>query len=89
MTDSIRLAERSRSCECAKTKLRILALPKHRPRYMKKQRRNWGLIFVVVAIQTAKKAGMQTMAVYDAASDSMQDALRTVADRYIMSFAEL
>ena len=41
------------------------------------------------SISTGKKAGMPTIAVYDATSEDMIDAMKAIADRYIYSFAEL
>lgn len=41
------------------------------------------------SISTGKKAGMTTVAVYDATSDDMVGQMKAVADRYIYSFAEL
>ena len=41
------------------------------------------------SVSTGKKAGMQTVAVYDQSSEDMVDQMKAVADRYIYSFAEL
>ena len=42
-----------------------------------------------VAIQTAAKAGMQTVAVYDDSSADFADRMKAVADRYITDFNEI
>lgn len=41
------------------------------------------------SISTGKKAGMTTVAVYDKSSEDMVDEMKSVADLYIYSFAEL
>ena len=41
------------------------------------------------ALQTAKRAGMVTVGVYDASSEAVAEDIRKTADRYITSFAEL
>ena len=41
------------------------------------------------AISTAKKAGLNTVAVYDSTSKSSEPAMRETADRYIYNFKEL
>ena len=41
------------------------------------------------AIATAQKAGMQTLAVYDASSAASEEALSKLADRYIYDFKEV
>ena len=41
------------------------------------------------SVSTAKKAGMTTIAVYDASSEDMVNEMKAIADRYIYSFAEL
>lgn len=43
----------------------------------------------IVAIQTAKAAGMQTAGVYDPSGADFADALKDTADLYIRSFADL
>ena len=41
------------------------------------------------ALQTAKRAGMVTVGVYDASSEEVAEDIRHTADRYIVSFGEL
>ena len=41
------------------------------------------------AITTAKKAGMQTIGVFDASSESFMEEMKQVAHRYILNFDEL
>ena len=43
----------------------------------------------IVPIETAKKAGCKTIAVYDEISKNAETEMRAVADRYIYSFKEL
>ena len=43
----------------------------------------------IVPIETAKKAGCKTIAVYDEVSKNAEREMRAVADRYIYSFKEL
>ena len=42
-----------------------------------------------IAIATAKKAGMKTIAIYDTTSRSQEAALRDLADQYILDFSEI
>lgn len=41
------------------------------------------------AVQTAKKAGLYTVAVYDESSDGLKDEMKQIADLYIDSFEQL
>lgn len=55
-------------------------------------RRNEEIIFVddnVNAVKTAKIAGMQAYAIYDASSAEYEDEMKAVSDRYIKNLAEL
>lgn len=42
-----------------------------------------------IAIATAKKAGMKTIAIFDTTSRSQETALRDLADQYILDFSEI
>ncbi len=43
----------------------------------------------IVALQTAKRAGLKVVGVYDASSEDYRDEIKEVVDRYIESFKEL
>ena len=40
------------------------------------------------ALETAKKAGMTTVGVYDASSDDYADRIRSIVDRYLVDYGE-
>ena len=44
---------------------------------------------IAEGIGSAKKAGMQTVAVYDSASENQSDILKEIADKYIFDFSEM
>ena len=41
-----------------------------------------------MSLETAKKAGMTTVGVYDASSDDYADQIRSIVDRYLVDYAE-
>ena len=44
---------------------------------------------ILIAVQSAKSAGMMVTAVEDGASQAERDAIKRIADRYLVSFREL
>lgn len=43
----------------------------------------------ITALQTAKRAGLRTVGVYDPTSEDCADQIKATADRYILAFGEL